>query len=172
MNSSARYPSFSSPATTRSVLGRPITLVVISVLSIANVGAFAAYAARPLRSSAGASAITPVSKVYVTRVNKRLKADRLVLPNSAGELLERLDSMRSKDEAPLRMPEPQILLPSAPVSPDDDNDCVTDVQSLPGDFAQTCVTAIAAYRKIAAIPHRASSFVFTEHNARRYVRYV
>src|SRR3954454_11814775 len=116
MNSSVRRTRSNSHVVARPTRGRPIALVLVSVLSVINVGIFAASAARPLRVNAGDPAASLNTNVNVT--TKRLKGDRLVRPNDAEGWSERRGSTQERNETRPRSAEPQIQLPSAPSAPD------------------------------------------------------
>jgi hypothetical protein len=161
---------------TRQALGSPLTLVLVSVLSIANAGVFASSIVWPFRSRADAAPTTAIQKANVITLSRRLKGDRLAAPNTIREWLEQPGSRQDKDEVEPQEPEQQILLPSAPSMPqDDESDCeplLNAKSGSPGNLAQLCTAAIETYRKVAAIPHGTSPAGVAARNARRHARYV
>jgi hypothetical protein len=72
----------------RLLLGKPLTLVLVSVLSIANAGVFAASVIWPFRSRAEAAPTTAIQKANVMTLSRRLKGDRLAAPNVTAGWLE------------------------------------------------------------------------------------
>ena len=173
MDRSTRSTPYHLQMSTRQALGRPLTLVLVSVLSIANAGVFAASVVWPLRSRAEAAPTTAIQKANVITLSRRLKGDRLAAPNVTGEWLAQPGSQRDKDDVRPQEPEPQILFPLAPAMPhDDDGDCepLLNAQSgLAGNLAELCTAAIETYRKVAAIPHGPTPIA---RNARRHARYI
>ena len=178
MDRLARSTPFQLQMPARPLLGRPLTLVLVSVLSIANAGIFAASIAWPFRPRAYVAPTTAIQKSNVITLSRRLKGDRLAEPNLTGEWLEqsgsRQDKSQDKNEVRPQTPDPRILLPSVPSRPRDDEDACEPVvnawSGMPETSAELCTAAIEAYRKVAAIPHRTAGGV--EGNARRHARYV
>lgn len=154
----------------RQLLGRPLTLVLVSVLSIANAGMFAASIVWPFRSRAEAAPTTAVQKTNVITLSRRLKGDRLAAPNITGGWLEQPGSRQDKDEVQPEESEPQILFPLAPAMPhDDDGDCEPLLNAqlgARGNLAELCTAAIETYRKVAAIPHGTTPVGNVRHHAR------
>ena len=172
MDRSTRSTPLQLQMAPRQLLGRPLTLVLVSVLSIANAGMFAASVVWPFRSRAEAAPTTAIQKANVITLSRRLKGDRLAAPNISGEWLAQPGSRQDKDEGQPQEPEPQILFPLAPAMPhDDDGDCepLLNAQSgSPGNLAELCTAAIETYRKVAAIPRGAAP----ARNARHHARYI
>jgi hypothetical protein len=175
MDRSERSTPLQPQTSTRQVLGRPLTLVLVSVISIANAGVFAASFAWPLRPRADIVPTTAIQKVNVITPSRRLKGDRLAEPNLTGEWLEQPGSRQDKNEMRPQTPEPPILFPSAPSMPrDDDEGCeplVNAQTGSPRSLAELCTAAIETYRKVAAIPRRMNP-AGAERNARRHAKYV
>lgn len=170
MDRSARSTPYHLQTSTRQALGRPLTLVLVSVLSFANAGVFAVSVVWPLRSRAEAAPTTAMQKANVITLSRRLKGDRIAAPNVSGDWLEQPGSRQDKDEVQPQEPEPQILFPLAPAMPhDDDGDCepLLNAQSgSRGNLAELCTAAIETYRKVAAIPHGATPVGNARHPAR------
>jgi hypothetical protein len=137
--------------------GRPLTLVLVSVLSIANAGVFAASVAWPFRHRADVVPTTAIQKARVITLSRRLKGDRLAEPSITREWREQPGGRQDKDQGLPQTPQPQILLPPGPSLPrDDGDDCeplVNARAATPGSLAELCTAAIETYRKVAAVPH-------------------
>jgi hypothetical protein len=147
----------------------------VSVLSIANAGVFAASVAWPLRSRADVAPTTAIQKSNAVTLSRRLKGDRLAEPNITGEWLEQPGSRQDKDRALPQAPEPQILFPSVPSLPREDDDAceplVNARSGTPGNLAELCTAAIETYRKVAAIPHHGSPAGTVARSAQRRAKY-
>jgi hypothetical protein len=167
MDRSTRSTPYHLQTSTRQALGRPLTLVLVSVLSIANAGMFAASVVWPFRSRAEAAPTTAIQKANVITLSRRLKGDRLAAPNVTGEWLAQPGSQRDKDD--VQPEEPEILFPLAPAMPqEDDGDCeplLNAQSSARGNLAELCTAAIETYRKVAAMG-------LGEGNARHHARYL
>src|SRR5882672_5780557 len=85
MDRSTRSTPLHLQSAPQQLLGRPLTLVLVSVLSIANAGVFAASVAWPLRSRADVAPTTAIQKSNAVTLSRRLKGDRLAEPNITGE---------------------------------------------------------------------------------------
>src|SRR5258705_301737 len=105
MDRSERSTPLHLQSSIRQVLGRPLTLVLVSVISIANAGVFAASFAWPLRPRADIVPATAIQKVNVITLSRRLKGDRLAEPNLTGEWLEQPGSRQDKNEVRPQTPE-------------------------------------------------------------------